>query len=113
MATSTHDKNEKGLAGKGPIATLFSGPARTRIIEAFVANKSRELNVSDVARESDTARSTVYRHLEDLEELGLIIKTGAANERYALNRDSDIADLLRKLEGVTLQRLLKIESDEN
>lgn len=111
MATSTRDETDRGLADKGPIATLFSGPARTRIIEAFVANKSRELNVSDIARESDTARSTVYRHLEELEELGLIVKMGSGNERYALNRDSDIAELLWQLEGVALQKLLEQNDD--
>jgi len=113
MATSEPTDTAHGLAEEGPLATLFSGPARTRIIEAFVANKSRELNVSDIARESDTARSTVYRHLDELQELGIIVKTGSGNERYALNRDNDIAELLWQLEGVTLQKLLEVDQSEN
>jgi len=101
------DSNETNLAEEGPIATLFSGPARTRIIEAFVANSKRELNVSDIARLSDTARSTVYRHIEELEKLKIIKPVGDGAKRYTLNRDDEIAEFLHKLEGVTLKRLLE------
>jgi len=113
MATNTPDEQPR-LAERGPIATLFGGPARTQIIEAFVANKSRELTVSDISRLSDTARSTVYRHLDELEELGVITAVDAGpNNRYTLNDDSEIATRLWELEGLTLQRLLDIEdSDE-
>lgn len=97
----------------GPLATLFSSQARTRIIEAFVAHRGRELNVSDVARESDTSRSTVYRHIDKLEELGVVQKvTMGGSDRYTLNRDNDVANLLYKLEGVTLQHLLDIDHEE-
>ena len=107
MQAMEADTNKNQIAEEGPITTLFSGPARTRIIEAFVANASRELNVSDVARLSDTARSTVYRHLEELAELDLIeeVSTGGA-KRYTLNKDDELAGLLHKVEGVTLKKLL-------
>lgn len=100
-------ESDTNLAEEGPIATLFSGPARTRIIEAFVANADRELNVSDIARLSDTARSTVYRHMEELEELDIIEPVGEGTKRYTLNRDDEIAEFLNKLEGVTLKRLVE------
>lgn len=106
----THTGTDGTLAERGPIATLFGGPARTRIIEAFVANASRELNVSDVARLSDTARSSVYRHIEELEELG-IIRQYEDSGRYTLDDGDNLAQLLRKVEGVTLQRLLEIEQN--
>lgn len=110
MPATEPESDHDTLASDGPLATLFSGPARTRIIETFVENRSRELNVSDIARESDTARSTVYRHLDQLEALGLIerVPTGT-NERYTLDTDSDIAHFLYKLEGVTLKKLLKLD----
>jgi Fic family protein len=108
MAPSgTLHSDSSNLAEEGPIATLFSGPARTRIIEAFVANSDRELNVSDIARLSDTARSTVYRHIEELEKLEIIEPVGEGTKRYTLNRDDEIAEFLHKLEGVTLKRLLE------
>ena len=107
---SEREADDRSLAEEGPLATLFSGPARTRIIEAFVANASRELNVSDVARRSDTARSTVYRHIEELERLELIEPGGEGTKRYTLNSDDEIAALLRQLEGTVLKRLLEKEA---
>jgi DNA-binding transcriptional ArsR family regulator len=105
------DTQEAGLAGEGSLATLFSGPARTRIIEAFVANKDRELNVSDVARLSDTARSTVYRHIENLEQLGIIKEIEVDGDRYTLDSDDELATKLRELEGIALKRLLEVEQE--
>ena len=112
-ANTTASEEGSTLAEEGPIATLFGSPARTKIIESFVANASRELNVSDIARLSDTARSTVYRHVETLETLDLIEPVGDGTKRYTLNSDDEIAELLRKLEGTTLKRLLEKEERMN
>ena len=106
-ASSDHDR--------GPLISLFSGPARTKIIEAFVSERGRDLAISDIARLSDVARSSVYRHIDELEELGVIEKTRTMGDghskRYQLNDDSEIAELLYKLEGVTLRRLLEIDEE--
>lgn len=107
MVPDQHEPDETNLVEGGPLSTLFSGPARTRIIEAFVSNSERELNVSDIARLSDTARSTVYRHIEELEKLEIIKPVGEGTKRYTLDTDDEIADFLNKLEGVTLKRLLE------
>jgi len=109
-ANTTVSEEDSTLAEEGPIATLFGSPARTKIIESFVANASRELNVSDIARLSDTARSTVYRHIDTLETLDIIEPVGDGTKRYTLNSDDEIAALLRKLEGTTLKRLLENEA---
>lgn len=108
----TETKEDTTPAEEGAISVLFGGPARTRIIEAFVANESRELNVSDISRLSDTARSSVYRHIEELEEIG-IIEHFEDTGRYTLASDDELAQLLRKVEGITLKRLLKIEQSDN
>lgn len=109
-ANTTVSEEDSTLAEEGPIATLFGSPARTKIIESFVANASRELNVSDIARLSDTARSTVYRHIDTLETLDIIEPVGDGTKRYTLNSDDELAALLRKLEGTTLKRLLENEA---
>lgn len=114
MASTYRDQIADEGGGEGqPLSVLFGSPARVRIIEAFVAERGRDLSVSDVARLSDVARSTVYRHLEDLEELGVIAHmrdTQAGHSaRYQLNDDSEISELLFKLEGVTLRRLLELD----
>lgn len=97
----------------GPLEVLFSGPARTRVIEAFVSERGRDLSVSDVARLSETSRSSVYRHLEDLQDLGLIEvsrETGDGySTRYQLAEDSAVAERLCQLEGVMLRHLIEDE----
>lgn len=105
------NEDEVNPAEEGPITSLFAGPARTKIVEAFVSNGSRELNVSDVARLSDTARSSVYRHIDELQKLG-IVKEVEGGGRYTLDSDDQLAELLRKVEGVTLQRLLEIDESD-
>lgn len=97
----------------GPLERLLGPPARTRIVEAFVAERGRDLTVSDVARLADVARSTVYRHIEDLETLGVVEHARDGRDghspRYQLNDDSEVATLLYRLEGATLRRLLEVE----
>ncbi len=99
--------------GGGPLSALFESPARVRIIGAFVAERGRDLGVSGVARLADVVRSTVYRHLDDLERLGIVehsrdVQAGHSS-MYQLDEDSDIAELLYQLEGITLERLLEVE----
>lgn len=113
MAQTLDEGDRDQRVGGGPLSELFESPARVRIIGAFVAERGRDLNVSDVARLADVARSTVYRHLDELERLGVIehsrdVQAGHSS-MYQLNEDSDIAELLYKLEGVTLKRLLEVD----
>jgi len=116
-ATPAHETEGGGseLNARSPLITLLSSPARVKIIEAFVQERGRDLSVSDIARLADTARSTVYQHLDDLEELGVVEfarSTGDGHsKRYQLNEDSQIAELLYKLEGVTLRRLLELDGE--
>lgn len=112
MATTTQ---EGEMIEDSPLVSLFKAPARVHILQAFVAEKGRDLTVSDVARLSDTARSTVYRHLDELQDLGVIEHTRDGQDghspMYQLNEDSEIAEYLYKLEGVTLRKLLELDGE--
>ena len=94
-----------------PFDVLFGTPARAKILGVLVAERGRDLSKSEIARQAGIARSTVYDHLDDLERLGVVThtRTSGASERYELNENSDVADLLDKLEGVTLQALLDLD----
>ena len=102
-------------ADDAPLAHLFGSPARTRILSAFVAERGRDLSTSDIARLAGVARSTVYNHIDDLLELGVIEHTrdvqAGHSPMYQLNEDSEIAEYLYKLEGVTLKRLLELDGN--
>ena len=111
MSSATTELDQD-LAGGGSLPTLFKSQERARIIEALVTNKSRELNVSDIARLSDTTRSTVYEQLERLTEMGIVEEVDhGASTFYTLNEDDELGEMLYKLQGLTLHRLYEIDDD--
>lgn len=106
MSESVQDEGGETMVERDPIVQLFGNPGRTRIVSVFVGDRDREFNVSEIARLADVARSTVYDHLEDLVELGVIEEAGEAAQgsRYRL-ADSDVAEYIWKLDGITLKRI--------
>ncbi|MFY4815011.1 winged helix-turn-helix domain-containing protein [Haloarcula sp. AONF1] len=105
-------ESETTLTGRGSLPTLFQSQERARIIEALVTNKSRELNVSDIARLSDTTRGTVYEQLKRLTELGIVKEVDhGASSFYTLNEDDELGEMLYKLQGLTLHRLYEIDDE--
>lgn len=98
-------------AEEAPLTYLFGDAARVKIIGAFVAERGRDISVSDISRLAGVARSTVYNHLDSLERMGVVKHTRDIEDGhsplYQLNDDSQIAELCYKLEGVTLQKLME------
>lgn len=92
---------------------LFGQPARTKILAAFVSERGRDLNVSYVADLAGVARSTVYDHLDDLRDLGVIEHTRdeGGSPMYQLHEEGDVAEELVRLEGVTLNRLVEMDEE--
>jgi DNA-binding MarR family transcriptional regulator len=101
------------FAEEAPLTYLFGDNARAKIIGAFVSERGHDVSVSEVARLAGVARSTVYNHLDTLEQLGIIKHTrdieGGHSSLYQFNEDSQIGELIYKLEGVTLQKLIDEE----
>lgn len=94
-----------------PLVRLFGAPARTKIIAALLSERDHDLNTSDIARLAGIARSTVYDHLEELEELEVVeqTRTVGGSPMYQLNRDSELVDHIAKVEGLALRRLLELD----
>lgn len=109
MAATTESADS--YADDAPLMALFSTPGRTKLLSVFVAERGRDLSVSDLSRQADMSRTTVYDHLDPLLELGVIKENRTTSDghsvRYQLNEDSEIAELCYQLEGVTLRRLLE------
>lgn len=100
----------EAYADDAPLMALFGRPAKTKLLSVFVAERGRDLSKSELARQAGIARSTVYDHLDDLIKLGVVRNTRTTDAghsaRYQLNEDSDIAEKLYELEGLTLKELL-------
>jgi len=113
MAVEERDREAEAYADGAPLMALFGTPARTKLLSVFVAERGRDLSKSEIARQAGVARSTVYDHLSALVDLGVIEITRTTgdgySERFQLHEDSEIAQKLYELEGVTLRRLLEMD----
>lgn len=111
MAVEEPDREVEAYAEDAPLMALFDTPAKTKLLSVFVAERGRDLSKSEIARQAGVARSTVYDHLDVFVDLGVIEKSRTTgdgySERFQLDEDSEIAEKLHELEGVTLRRLLE------
>ena len=103
----------EAFADDTPLVNLFGKPARVRILSVMVDERKNDLSISEIARQAGVARSTVYDHLDYLLDLGVInhTRTSGASERYQLNPESQIGELLYQLDGVVLRRQLELRDD--
>lgn len=103
---------EKGSAaayGEGtPLTHVFGDNARVKILAALLSERDRDLNVTDVANMAGVARSTVYEHLDELQELHLVVNTREVGSApmYQINNDSPIVKRIDEIEGLALRELL-------
>ena len=111
MAIDRQRDSQEAFAEGTPLVELFGKPGRTKLISVFVDERENDLSISELARQAGVARSTVYGHLDDLVELGIVTETRETgpSTRYQLDGDDEIAELLYQLDGLVLKRLLEID----
>lgn len=104
-------QSSEAFADGTPLVELFGSPARPKLLSVFVDERGRDLSVSETARQAGVARSTVYDHLEDFVELGIVEKTRETgpSPRYQLDMENEIAQRLYELDGLVLESLLEAE----
>lgn len=111
MAATNDIEGVEPYAEEAPLLALFGAPAKTKILSVFVAERGRDLSKSEIARQAGIARGTVYDYLDEFINLGVVVETrrtqAGHSARYQLNEDSEIAERLYQLEGLTLRRLLE------
>ena len=113
MATDRQRDSQEAFAEGTPLVELFGKPGRTKLISVFVDERENDLSISELARQAGVARSTVYDHLDDLVEMGIVKETRETgpSTRYQLDDDDEIAELLYQLDGLVLKRLLEIDDE--
>ena len=110
MAIDRQRDSQEAFAEGTPLVELFGKPGRTKLVSVFVDERENDLSISELARQAGVARSTVYDHLDDLIELGIVKETRETgpSTRYQLDNDDEIAELLYRLDGLVLKRLLEM-----
>lgn len=103
MQASTNETD--AFADGHPFMDVFGSPGRTKILAAFVSERGRDITISYIAQLAGIARSTVYDHIDELEEMEVIKKTRKMgnSDYYTLNTDNDLAHELYRLEGIALK----------
>ena len=108
------DTDADGIGPEGSVVIDVLGDhPKTRILLALLTDPDRDYNMTDIARLADTDRSTVYRHIDDLRDRGLITRTRKAGNApmYQINHDSDAAMAFARFEWEAIKALGEQEAD--
>lgn len=109
IPTMPQTETTEAYADDTPLLHLFGDTARTRIISALLGS-DLDLSASELARQAGIARPTVYDHLGDLQDLGVleVSRETAQGKRYVL-AEGDLGKQLERTEGIALRNLLEAE----
>lgn len=102
-------QEHESYADDTPLTHVFGDSARVKILAAMLSEQDRDLNVTDIANMAGVARSTVYGHLEELQELHLVVETRevGGSPMYQINNDNGIVERAQEIEGLALAELLE------
>ncbi len=99
MSTETKEKTET-YAEDSALTKLFGNNPKVKIIAALLSENDRDVTVTDISELAGLHRTTMYDHLDDLVDLGVIEKTREVrgSPMYRINRDSTVAEDVAQLE---------------
>ena len=107
IQTNSDAVQTEAYAENSALTVLLGESPKVKILAAFLSEPERDLNLSDVARLAGVARNTVYRHIDDLLSLGVVVKTRdvGSSTMYQINQDSDMAEKLASIEWDLVDKL--------
>jgi DNA-binding transcriptional ArsR family regulator len=84
------------------LTKLLGDRPKVRLLTALLSepDPKYDYNITELADLAGISRNTVYRHLPELEELGVVTetRTSGASQRYKLNDSHPTVEHLKKLE---------------
>lgn len=100
------NKESQHYTDNAALTRLFGESPRTKIL-AVLLQQGRDTNVSTIADVGGMSRSSVYRHLDDLIELGVVEKTReiGGSPLYQIDEDSRVSEKLAELEWVLVDEI--------
>lgn len=78
---------------------LFGDTARIKILEELISNWDLFLTVDEIARMSDVSKKSVYVHIKQLEETGIVIVDDEGSKKFKLNPNDKRAIALALIES--------------
>lgn len=104
MATKNQDTENESFAEQSALTDLLGNHPKVKIITVLLS-EGRDINVSQIAEQAGMSRSTVYDHLEDLCDLGVVIQTRklGGSPLYEIDRENPISKDLGQLEWDLLE----------
>lgn len=93
------------------LTILLGDGARIKILSAMLSEDFHDLSVTQIAELAGVHRTTVYDHLDQLEELGVVVQTRevGGSPMYQINQDGELARDLKRLEEDLLDELDQLE----
>jgi DNA-binding transcriptional ArsR family regulator len=93
------DADMEPYAPHAALTELLGTHPKVKIL-AVLLSEGRDINISHIAEQAGMSRSTVYDHIEDLQALEVVEQTRkiSGSPLYQINKDSDVAEQLHKLE---------------
>lgn len=99
MAAKDQTTDSASYAEQTALAQLLGDHPKVKIL-AVLLSEGQDINVSRIAELAGMSRSTVYNYMDDLLNLNVVEKTReiGGSPMYQINRDSEVAKQLGKLE---------------
>jgi DNA-binding transcriptional ArsR family regulator len=91
---------------------IFGDTARVRILEELAERWGEKLSASELARMTDISEKTVYNHLHQLEQVGIVISMSGRPTKYGLNPDDQRALSIAFIEDEEYLRRIKLSIEE-
>lgn len=91
---------------------IFGDTARVRILEELAERWNEKLSASELARMTDISEKTVYNHLHQLEQVGIVISISGRPTKYWLNPDDGRALSIALIEDEEYLRRIRLSLEE-
>lgn len=99
-ATPENATPDDAYADGAALALLLGDGPKVRLLSALLAEPDFDHTVTEIAELAGVSRNTVYRHLDDLLELGVVVETreSGGSPRYQIDTENPAATKLAELE---------------
>jgi DNA-binding transcriptional ArsR family regulator len=94
------------------LSELFGENARIKILEELISNWDFFLTVEEIARMSDVSKKSVYIHMQQLNQIGILIVENEGSKRFKLNPNDERAIAMALIEsGEYIRKMKNFENE--